>query len=92
VTVLEAIGLSKSFGGVQAVCGVSFAVERGEMLAMIGPNGAGKSTCFDLVGGQLRPDAGRVRLAGREITGQPPASWPAWGSRALSRSPPCSPR
>jgi branched-chain amino acid transport system ATP-binding protein len=72
VTVLEAIGLHKSFGGVHAVSDVSFALQRGEMLAMIGPNGAGKSTCFNLVGGQLRPDAGRVRLAGRDITGQPP--------------------
>ena len=46
--ILEASGLGKAFGGVLAVDGVSFAVERGEMLAMIGPNGAGKSTCFNL--------------------------------------------
>ncbi len=69
---LEAAGLKKSFGGVQAVAGVSFAVAAGELLALIGPNGAGKSTCFNLVGGQLRPDAGTVRLRGADITGRPP--------------------
>lgn len=68
MNVLEAEGLRKSFGGVAAVDGVSFTVAAGEMLALIGPNGAGKSTCFDLVGGQQRADAGRVRLAGRDIT------------------------
>jgi branched-chain amino acid transport system ATP-binding protein len=72
VTVLEAVGLHKSFGGVHAVAGVSFAVRRGEMLALIGPNGAGKSTCFGLIGGQLRPDGGTVRLAGADITARAP--------------------
>lgn len=42
------------------------------MLALIGPNGAGKSTCFNMIGGQLRPDAGRVALAGHDVTGAPP--------------------
>jgi branched-chain amino acid transport system ATP-binding protein len=69
-------GLAKSFGGVQAVRDVSFAVAPGEMLAMIGPNGAGKSTCFNMAGGQLRPDRGRVRLGGQDITGRAPrAIW-----------------
>ena len=69
-------GLRKSFGGVDAVRDVSFRVSAGEMLALIGPNGAGKSTCFDMVGGQLRPDGGRVRLDGRDITGLAPrAVW-----------------
>jgi branched-chain amino acid transport system ATP-binding protein len=72
VTVLEVRDLAKAFGGVQAVAGVSFAVAAGEMLALIGPNGAGKSTCFNMLNGQLRPDAGRVRLKGQDITGQPP--------------------
>lgn len=73
---LEVTGLSKSFGGVAAVDGVSFTVAAGEMLALIGPNGAGKSTCFNMVGGQLRPDAGVVRLAGQAITGlRPRAVW-----------------
>jgi branched-chain amino acid transport system ATP-binding protein len=70
--VLEVEGLAKAFGGVQALAGVSLRVAAGEMLALIGPNGSGKSTCFNLINGQLRPDAGRVRLAGRDITGLPP--------------------
>jgi len=70
--VLEVEDLAKSFGGVRAVAGVSFAVAAGELLALIGPNGAGKSTCFNMLNGQLRPDTGRVRLAGRDIAGLPP--------------------
>jgi branched-chain amino acid transport system ATP-binding protein len=69
---LEVEALEKRFGGVRAVRGVSFAVWPGEMLALIGPNGAGKSTCFNMLNGQLRPDAGRVRLKGRDITGMAP--------------------
>ncbi len=73
---LEVEGLEKSFGGVKAVQGVTLAVAGGELLALIGPNGAGKSTCFNMLNGQLRPDKGRVRLAGRDITGLPPrAVW-----------------
>jgi branched-chain amino acid transport system ATP-binding protein len=64
--------LHKSFGGVQAVSGVSLKVAAGELLALIGPNGAGKSTCFNMLNGQLRPDHGRVVLKGEEITGLPP--------------------
>jgi branched-chain amino acid transport system ATP-binding protein len=69
---LEAQDLRKSFGGVHAVQDVSFAVGPGEMLALIGPNGAGKSTCFNMLNGQLRPDAGAVRLQGHDITGLRP--------------------
>uniref|UniRef100_A0A7C2FUZ4 Branched-chain amino acid ABC transporter ATP-binding protein/permease n=1 Tax=Thermus islandicus TaxID=540988 RepID=A0A7C2FUZ4_9DEIN len=70
--VLEAKELRKAFGGLLAVNGVSFALRRGEILALIGPNGAGKSTTFHLVTGALRPEAGRVFLFGREVTGLPP--------------------
>ena len=63
--------LSKSFGGVTAARDVSFNLEAGKLLAIIGPNGAGKSTIFNMVGGQLVPDAGRVLLAGRDITAAP---------------------
>ena len=74
--VLEVDNLSKSFAGVPAVSNVSFTVAAGEMLALIGPNGAGKSTTFNMVGGQLRPGAGTVRLNGHPITGLPPrAIW-----------------
>jgi len=70
--VLAVDGLRKSFDGVAAVRDVSFTVAAGEMLALIGPNGAGKTTCFNMLGGQLRPDAGSVRLAERLITGASP--------------------
>ncbi|MBC9205821.1 ABC transporter ATP-binding protein [Roseomonas aerophila] len=70
--VLEANGLRKSWGGVAAVDGVSLAVQAGEMLALIGPNGAGKSTCFNMLNGQIRPEAGSVHLLGRNITGLAP--------------------
>jgi branched-chain amino acid transport system ATP-binding protein len=72
VSVLVAEGLRKRFGANEAVAGVSLAVEPGEMLALIGPNGAGKSTCFNMLGGQLRPDEGTVRLAERDVTGTAP--------------------
>ncbi|MFT4117553.1 ABC transporter ATP-binding protein [Bradyrhizobium sp.] len=65
-------GLTKSYGGIHAVRGVSFSLRAGEILALIGPNGAGKSTCFDMLNGQNRPDSGQVRLLGEEITGKKP--------------------
>jgi branched-chain amino acid transport system ATP-binding protein len=67
--VLQVRHLAKAFGGLQAVDDVSFAVDAAELVALIGPNGAGKTTCFNLVNGQLRPDAGEVRLAGARIDG-----------------------
>jgi branched-chain amino acid transport system ATP-binding protein len=72
MTLLAAEGLNKRFGGVVAAKDVTFALAAGEMLAIIGPNGAGKSTTFNMVGGQLRPDTGRVTLGGQDITGLPP--------------------
>lgn len=66
---LEVRDLTRCFGSVRAVDGVDFSLAAGEMLAVIGPNGAGKSTCFNVLGGQLRPDAGEVHLAGRPVTG-----------------------
>ena len=74
--VLSVERLSKSFGGIDAVLDVSFEVAAGELVALIGPNGAGKTTCFNLVNGQLAPDAGTiklsVRLQGRDIVGLRP--------------------
>lgn len=70
--VLEVTGLSKQFGGIVAVDGVSFEVREGEILGIIGPNGSGKSTLFNCILGQLQPSAGTVRLDGDEVTGLRP--------------------
>jgi branched-chain amino acid transport system ATP-binding protein len=76
MSVLEVEHLAKAFGGVRAVRGVSFDLEAGELLALIGPNGAGKTTCFNCLNGQIRPDAGSVRLNGKELVGLAPrAIW-----------------
>ena len=69
---LEVQSLTRRFGGITAVRDVSLALHEGEMLSIIGPNGAGKTTLFNLVSGHDRPDGGRVRLAGADVTGWPP--------------------
>ena len=66
---LELGGLSKSFGGVRALDGVSFTLEPGRITGLIGPNGSGKTTLINLVTGLERPDAGAVLLEGRDVTG-----------------------
>jgi branched-chain amino acid transport system ATP-binding protein len=63
--------LSKAFGGLQAVRGVSLEVRQGDRHAIIGPNGAGKSTLFNLITGRLKPDRGRILFDGKDITGKP---------------------
>jgi branched-chain amino acid transport system ATP-binding protein len=70
--VLEVKDVRKAFDGFQAVGGVSLALERRQIAAIIGPNGAGKTTFFNLITGHLKPDAGRVVLNGRDITGLAP--------------------
>ena len=69
---LELKALSKSFGGLQAVRGVSFTIMPGDRKAIIGPNGAGKTTLFNLISGIFPASSGQVLLAGRDIT-----SWPS---------------
>jgi branched-chain amino acid transport system ATP-binding protein len=69
---LSVSGLSKRFGGLQAVKDLSFSVGEGEIVALIGPNGAGKTTVFALLSGFLAPDAGQVRFRGRDLRGLPP--------------------
>lgn len=72
MALLEVEGVSRSFGGVSAVRDVSFAVEEGAIVGVMGPNGSGKTTLFNLITGALTPDAGRIRLAGEEVTGLSP--------------------
>jgi len=68
---LETSGLRKTFGALVATDGVDFDVREGETHAVIGPNGAGKTTFIKQLSGELRPDAGRVRFAGEDITALP---------------------
>ena len=65
-------GLHKAFGGLVAVNQLAFAVDEGEILGLIGPNGSGKTTVLNLITGDIRPDAGRVRLSGRNLVGLGP--------------------
>ena len=69
---LEVRAVSKSFGGIKVIDGVSASVEAGEIVGLIGPNGAGKSTLFNLISGMLRPSAGHILLDGSPIERTPP--------------------
>ncbi len=69
---LELQSITKRFGGLVALAGVSFWVEAGETLGLVGPNGSGKSTLFGVISGFLKPEAGRVMFAGLDITGLKP--------------------
>jgi branched-chain amino acid transport system ATP-binding protein len=68
---LEVEDLTKAFGGLLAVCRVSFRVAAGEVVGLLGPNGSGKTTLLNLIAGALRADAGHVRLEGRDISTLP---------------------
>lgn len=72
MTLLELDGLTRRFGGLTAVDGVSLRLEAGETVSIIGPNGAGKTTLFNLISGLDTPDTGAVRLAGRSLIGLSP--------------------
>ncbi|MGD0051307.1 MAG: ABC transporter ATP-binding protein [Vulcanimicrobiaceae bacterium] len=65
---LELTGLSRRFGGLTVIDDLSLRVEQGEIVGILGPNGAGKSTLFNLIGGNLAPNAGHVVYEGRDIT------------------------
>lgn len=68
---LKVEGLSKSFGGLEAVSDVGFEVERGEILGLIGPNGSGKTTTLNLITGFHKPTSGSIYLMGEDVTGLP---------------------
>jgi ABC-type branched-subunit amino acid transport system ATPase component len=70
--ILQTIGLEKRFGGIVAAHDVSLSIAPGARHALIGPNGAGKTTVINLLTGMLRPTAGSILLAGKDITGLPP--------------------
>ena len=70
--ILATHDLGLDIGGAKIVADVSLAVRAGEFVGIIGPNGAGKTTLFNLLSGLTRPTAGRVELAGRDVTGDPP--------------------
>ena len=74
---LEVRNISKSYGAIRAVDGVSFGVAAGEILGVIGPNGSGKTTLFNAILGQVAPDTGQVRFEGKDVSGI--------GALALSR-------
>jgi branched-chain amino acid transport system ATP-binding protein len=69
---LQADGISKSFGGMRALDGVSFDLRPGEIVGLIGPNGAGKTTLVNVLTGALRPGAGRILFNGEDVTRQRP--------------------
>ena len=71
--ILAITDIRKSFGGTRVLLGISFVMQRGEILGVIGPNGAGKTTLFNVVNGFLRPDSGTVTLGGRDVTADRPS-------------------
>jgi len=72
MALLEVSDLSKAFGGLMAVSGLTFSIEQGQLVSIIGPNGAGKTTLFNLLTGIYRPTAGKIVFDGDDITGCKP--------------------
>jgi ABC-type branched-subunit amino acid transport system ATPase component len=70
---LKVEGVTKSFGGLQALSGCSLSVEKGSIAGLIGPNGSGKTTLFNVITGYVKPDAGTVTFEGRDITAARPS-------------------
>ena len=66
---LKVTGLSKNFGGVQAIAGLDFELMKGELLGLIGPNGSGKTTAVNLITGFVKPSEGDIVFQGKKITG-----------------------
>jgi branched-chain amino acid transport system ATP-binding protein len=78
-TLLNVVGLSKSFGGLMAVSNLDLHVRPGELVGLIGPNGAGKTTVFNLISGLYTPSQGQITFDGKDIVGQPPFVITQWG-------------
>ena len=70
--VITVKNLTKNFGGLLAVRGVSFSIHAGSILGVIGPNGSGKSTVFNMIAGAIKPSSGTITYAGEHVTGMPP--------------------
>lgn len=68
---LEVEGLCRRFGGLKAVDGLSFRLEKGRILGLLGPNGSGKTTALNLISGVVKPNSGSIRLSGEETAGIP---------------------
>lgn len=77
--ILRVEGVTKRFGGIVALDGVTLGVREGELLAIIGPNGSGKTTLFNVINGVVAPDEGRVLFEGRDVTRLPPYRRAAMG-------------
>ncbi len=71
-SLLEVSNLRKTFGGFHALDGISFSLDKGEILGLVGPNGSGKTTCINVISGLYRPDGGRVVFAGKNIEANAP--------------------
>ena len=69
---LQAQKLTKSFGGLMALCEVNFEIHQGEIFGVIGPNGSGKTTLFNIITGFLKANEGKVTFMGKDVTGLPP--------------------
>lgn len=73
MALLEITGLKKAFGGIQALGGVDFSIDEGEIVSVIGPNGAGKTSFFNVITGMFAPDEGSILFEGEDISGLDPS-------------------
>ncbi len=73
MSLLETLEVTKRFGGLTALEGVTYSVKKGEVRGIIGPNGAGKTTFFNVITGELKPTSGKIFLKGEEITNLSPS-------------------